>query len=206
MVGRRSADHLEPDGSQIGRASWTTQSAVTDDAYDRGRSHRRPGLTCASACSGHAPPQLPPQANRSQTLGATIESHGPGLAAALLQLAAVPTAEHHRAVADEYRRLQILDAAFDHLSAATRLNPRDAAAYDARARIWRDWGHPQLGHADSARAVFYAPRSAAAHNTRGTLLAAAGLKEEAPREFEAALALDPSAAFARTNLCRLVSC
>jgi tetratricopeptide (TPR) repeat protein len=164
-------------------------------------------LTCASACSGHARPQLPVQpANRAQTLGATIESKDAGLAAALLQLALVRTAEHHRAVADEYRRLKILDAAFDHLSAATRLDPRDAAAYDARARIWRDWGVPQLGLADSARAVFYAPRSAAARNTRGTLLAAAGMTIEATREFEAALEIDPGASFARTNLCQLVGC
>lgn len=163
-------------------------------------------LTCASACSGRARPQLPPQANRSQTLGATIESIDSGLAAALLQLAAVPTAEHHRAVADEYRRLKILDAAFDHLSAATRLDPRDAAAYDARARIWRDWGAPHLGLADSTRAVYYAPRSATAHNTRGTLLAAAGMKAEAAHEFEVALEIDPSASFARTNLCQLVAC
>jgi tetratricopeptide (TPR) repeat protein len=139
-------------------------------------------------------------------MGTTVEAQDPALAAALLRLALVPTPAHHRAVADEYRRLRILDAAFDHLSAATRLNPRDAAAYDARARIWRDWGFPQLGMGDSARAVFYAPRSAAAHNTRGTLLAAAGLKEEALREFEAALALDPDASFARVNWCRLVSC
>jgi tetratricopeptide (TPR) repeat protein len=164
-------------------------------------------LTCASACSGHARPQMPVQpANRAHTLGATIESTDPALAAALLQLALVRTAEHHRAVADEYRRLSILDAAFDHLSAATRIDPRDAAAYDARARIWRDWGVPQLGLADSARAVFYAPRSAAAHNTRGTLLAAAGMTSEATREFEAALAIDPDATFARTNLCQLVRC
>jgi len=163
-------------------------------------------LTCVSACAGHAPPQLPAYANRSQTLGATIESIDPRLAAALLQLSAVPTAEHHRAVADEYRRLKILDAAFDHLSAAMRLDPRDAAAYDARARIWRDWGAPQLGLSDSARAVFYAPRSATARNTRGTLLAAAGMKTEAAREFEIALEIDPSATFARTNLCQLVTC
>ena len=99
-----------------------------------------------------------------------------------------------------------MDTAFDHLSAATRLDPRDAAAYDARARIWRDWGFPELGMGDSARAVFYAPRSAAARNTRGTLLAAAGWKAEALREFEAALALDPEASFARENVCRLVGC
>jgi tetratricopeptide (TPR) repeat protein len=164
-------------------------------------------LTCASACSSRARPQLPVQpANRTQTLGATIESQDGDLASALLQLALVRTAEHHRAVADEYRRLKILDAAFDHLSAATRIDPRDAAAYDARARIWRDWGVPELGFADSARAVFYAPRSAAAHNTRGTLLAAAGMRTEAAREFEAALRIDPDATFARTNLCLLVGC
>ena len=164
-------------------------------------------LTCASACAGHARPQLPTQpANRAQTLGATVESQDAGLAAALLQLALVRTAAHHRAVADEYRRLKILDAAFDHLSAATRLDPRDAAAYDARARIWRDWGVPQLGMADSARAVYYAPRSAAARNTRGTLLAAVGLTAEATHEFEAALQIDPGATFARTNLCQLVRC
>ena len=59
---------------------------------------------------------------------------------------------------------------------------------------------------DSARAVFFAPRSAAAHNTRGTLLAAAGLEVEARREFEKALALDPNAGFARANLCRVGGC
>jgi tetratricopeptide (TPR) repeat protein len=141
-----------------------------------------------------------------KAMGATVEAQDPALAAALLRVALIPTPAHHRAVADEYRRLQILDAAFDHLSAATRLNPRDAAAYDARARIWRDWGFPEMGMADSARAVYYAPRSAAAHNTRGTLLAAAGFKEDALREFEAALALDPGASFARVNKCRLAGC
>ena len=35
---------------------------------------------------------------------------------------------------------------------------------------------------------------------------AAGFKDEAVREFEAALAIDPNAAFARANLCRLVIC
>lgn len=159
-------------------------------------------LMCVSGCSLHARPTAPVQS----ALGATVEAQDPALSAALLRLAVVPSPAHHRAVAAEYRRLEILDAAFGHLSAATRLNPRDAAAYDARARIWRDSGHPELGMADCARAVFYAPKSAAARNTRGTLLAAAGLKQEALREFEAALALDPNASFARENLCRLVGC
>jgi Tfp pilus assembly protein PilF len=118
-------------------------------------------------------------------------------------LAATPA--HQRAAAEEYRRLGILDTAFDHLTAATRLDPRDAAAYDARARIWRDWGFAGLGMADAARAVYHAPRSAAAHNTWGTLLAATGHRDDARREFEIALALDPGASFARANLCRLVT-
>ncbi len=159
---------------------------------------------CVSGCSMHArPADSRPVA---KAMGGTVESLDPMLSSALLRLAALETPEHHRAVADEYRRLHILDAAFDHLSAATRLDPRDAAAYDARARIWRDWGFPQLGMADSARAVFYAPQSAAAHNTRGTLLAAAGFTAEARVEFARALAIDPNATFARTNLCRLMTC
>jgi Tfp pilus assembly protein PilF len=159
---------------------------------------------CAAAC-GAAPRRVQTQPGRTQISGATVEARDPGLAAVLLLLKVAPTAARHREVATEYRRLGILDTAFDHLTAATRIDPRDAAAYDARARIWRDWGYPGLGMADAARAVFYAPQSAAAHNTYGTLLAVAGLPVQAKREFEVALALDPGAEFARTNLCRLES-
>ena len=161
-------------------------------------------LVCLPGCA--LKPRPVTSAAVLKTMGGTVEGQDPALSAALLLLTLAPTPEHHRAVADEYRRLRIMDTAFDHLSAATRLDPRDAAAYDARARIWRDWGFPELGMGDSARAVFFAPRSAAAHNTRGTLLAAAGLKAEALREFEAALVLDPEASFARENVCRLVGC
>ena len=136
-------------------------------------------------------------------LGATVESSDPALARALTRLVLMPSADAHRRVAHEYRRLRIDDAAFDHLRAATKLAPADATAYDELARIWRDWGFPHMGMGDSARAVFYAPRSAVARNTRGTLLAALGQREEARREFEAALALDPGAGFAAENLCRL---
>jgi Tfp pilus assembly protein PilF len=159
---------------------------------------------CAAAC-GAAQRRAQTQLGRTQVTGATVEAHDPGLAAVLLLLKIAPSAARHRDVAAEYRRLGILDTAFDHLTAATKLNPRDAAAYDARARIWRDWGYPGLGLADAARAVYYAPRSAAARNTYGTLLVAAGLPVDAKREFETALKLDPGAEFARTNLCRLES-
>lgn len=167
-------------------------------------------FVCLSACAAQpraaVRPAKPAGAPSQKALGGTIESQDKALGAALVVLNLAPSPEHHRAVAGEYRRLGILDAAFDHLTAATRLDPRDAAAYDARARIWRDWGFPELGMADSARAVFFAPNSAAAHNTWGTLLAAAGFNAEAKREFEAALALDPQAAFARANLCRVGGC
>ncbi len=138
-----------------------------------------------------------------RSMGSTIESQDPALSEALVQLQLVPSAAHHRTVAAEYRRLRIDDAAFDHLTAATRLEPDDAAAYDERARIWRDWGFPNLGMGDAARAVFYAPKSAAAHNTRGTLLIATGHLEAARRDFERALTIDPGAAFAAANLCWL---
>jgi tetratricopeptide (TPR) repeat protein len=167
-------------------------------------------VVCLSGCSMRQPaavqPGAPSHSSSRATMGSTIESHDLALGAALLALNLAPSPQRHRAVAKEYRRLGIMDAAFDHLTAATRLDPRDAAAYDARARIWRDWGFPELGMADSARAVFFAPRSAAAHNTRGTLLAAAGLEAAARREFQAALSLDPNAGFARANLCRVGGC
>ena len=121
----------------------------------------------------------------------------------MLKLRLAPTAARHRAAAAHYRRLRIDDTAFDHLTAAIRLEPNDAAAYDERARIWRDWGYPGLGMADAARAVFLAPMSAAAHNTRGTLLAAIGDLDGALLEFGQALILDPRAPFAAANLCYL---
>jgi tetratricopeptide (TPR) repeat protein len=163
-------------------------------------------LMCAQGCVSHRRPSVGPgpHASRQHAMGMTVEARDPALAAALLKLGLVASPEQHRAVAGEYRRLGILDTAFDHLTAAIRLDKHDAASYDARARIWRDWGFSRLGMGDAARAVYYAPRSAAAHNTWGTLLAAAGQRDDARREFEIALALDPGASFARVNLCRLV--
>jgi tetratricopeptide (TPR) repeat protein len=159
-------------------------------------------LTCATACAMHGGPDATPARDLpvQRSFGATIESQDKALAAALLLLRLSPSPARHRDVATEYRRLRIDDAAFDHLTAATRLDPADAAAYDGRARIWRDWGFPQMGMADAARAVFYAPGSAEAHNTRGTLLAAVGQTEAARRDFEMALSLNPGASYALDNL------
>src|SRR5204862_4118718 len=77
----------------------------------------------------------------------------------------------------------------------------DAVAYDARARISRDWGFPNMAIDDAKRAVTYAPSSAAAANTLGTVFQALGNLGEAKRWYVRALALDPIAAYAQNNLC-----
>ena len=130
----------------------------------------------------------------------SIEEREPDLAEARRRWREAETAPNARRVADAYRRLKVLDAAHEYYSRAVVLDRADAASYDALARIWRDWGMADLGLGDAHRAVYYAPGSAAAHNTLGTLLAANGRWAAARAEFGRALALDPSAAYAAHNL------
>lgn len=181
------------------------------------------GMVMSAACGSHAPPRAAPDGGalardslevyigkvrrlsiavapkRPATM--TVETQNEELRSALALLRTFPTAGRHWRVANAYRSAGILDLAYDHLVAARDLDNRDAAAYDGLARIWRDWGVPHLGIGDARRAVYYAPRSAAVHNTLGTLLDAVGQRAEARREFERAIALDPGATFAWTNLC-----
>jgi tetratricopeptide (TPR) repeat protein len=133
--------------------------------------------------------------------GQSLETWDPRLSAALAALLVKPSAEAHRRVAFEYRRLEVLDMAHDHFTAAVRLDPDDASAHDGLARIWRDWGFPELGLADARRAVQLAPLSAAAANTLGTVLEAAGQMSEARTWYARAVGLDPGAAYALNNLC-----
>jgi Tfp pilus assembly protein PilF len=190
------------------------------------------GATCvgvavmfSAACGSHAPPRTAPEATvvahdslevyigkvRRLSVAAvpkrdavvTIETQNAGLRTALDALRDRATPERHRRVADAYRAAGILDLAYDHYVAARDLDGRDAAAYDGLARIWRDWGLPHLGLGDAIRAIYYAPKSAAAYNTFGTLLHALGRTAEARRAFERAVALDPLAPYAWTNLCYL---
>jgi tetratricopeptide (TPR) repeat protein len=139
-------------------------------------------------------------APKRQTLE-TIETRNFELRDALHALEAGATPARHRRVAEAYRSAGVLDQAYDHFVAARNLDSRDAAAYEGLARIWREWGSPHLGVGDASRAVYYAPRSAAARNTLGTLLHMTGQPAQARRAFERALALDPGAAYAWTNLC-----
>ena len=131
----------------------------------------------------------------------TLETRDPTLVAALKALAAVPSGENHRWVAEAYRRLGVLDAAHKHLTHARDLDRSDAAAFDGLARIWRDWGFAHLGLGDAYRAIYFAPSSPTTHNTLGTLLQAVGHRQAARQSYDRALALDPRAAYAINNLC-----
>ena len=181
------------------------------------------GILLSAGCASHAPPRVDHNAQtvardslevyigklRRLSIAAapkrpqvvTIETENPELRAALQALTAGATPSRHLRVANAYRLAGVLDLAYDYYVAARDLDRHDAAAYDGLARIWRDWSVPHLGLGDARRAIYYAPTSAAAYNTFGTLLHALGQTAEARRAFERALALDPRAAYAWTNLC-----
>ena len=131
----------------------------------------------------------------------TPEAADPRLAEALLHAIGRPQPATYRAVATEYRRLGLFDRAHEYLAKALLLDPTDAATHDAAARLWRDSGFPQLGLSDAYRAVYYAPGSAVARNTLGTVLQALGHRALAREEYQRAVKLDPFAAFALNNLC-----
>lgn len=125
------------------------------------------------------------------------------LKASLDALRAAPSAEGHRVVAMDYKRLGILDAAFRHLSIAIRLAPKDASLLDQRARIWRAWGMPRLGLVDAQQAVDLEPRSATAWNTLGLLLEGSGGHTRAVEAYTRAVLLDHQAGYAWNNLCHV---
>jgi Flp pilus assembly protein TadD len=131
----------------------------------------------------------------------TIEATDGRLREALAVELVLPTPEHMRAVAVEYRRLGIFDKAHAHLARALTAAPDDAVTLDAIARLWRDAGFPGLGLADAHRAVFFAPTSPEARNTLGTILQALGHRRLAQEEYQRAVAINPTAAYALNNLC-----
>ncbi len=145
--------------------------------------------------------RLAAEARPSRLNGLTIETADPRLAAALQVAALAPNADNYRRVSAEYRRLQIGDKAFEYLMKAIRHDPADAAVYDDMARLWRDWGLPQLALADAQRARYFAPFSPVVHNTLGTVLQALGSHRLALEQYGRALELDPTAAYALSNLC-----
>jgi len=131
----------------------------------------------------------------------TVEASDPALAAALLAATAAPSPETYRNAAEQYRRVRVYDKALDYLTRALKLDPKDAMTHDAMARTWRDAGFAHLGVGDASRAIYYAPGSAAARNTLGTLFQAMGRRAEARTQYELAARLDPVAGYAHNNLC-----
>jgi tetratricopeptide (TPR) repeat protein len=131
----------------------------------------------------------------------TVEVGNKALSTALLAVRTRPSASAHRVVAVEYLRVGIADVAHEHFTAAVRLDPKDSAAWDGLARIWRDWGFPNLALPDASRAVYFGSDSPIVHNTLGTVLQALGRRAEARAQYEKALAMDATAAYALTNLC-----
>jgi tetratricopeptide (TPR) repeat protein len=133
----------------------------------------------------------------------SIESRDPALGKALAVHGKSPTVATHLRVAEEYQRVGVQDLALDHYTDALRLEPRNIAALDGRARLWRDAGLfvPALG--DAHRARYFDPRSAAVRNTLGTILERRGLCHEALAEYRAALRLSPEAGWAQQNVTRL---
>ena len=149
--------------SSSGRATAQSRSKVRPSRRSAARRSRAPSVR-----------RLPAAPSRRRGSVHRSSSGIPGCAQALSSLRAQPSALAHVDVAVAYHRLGVLDAAFDQFSQAIALEPRNATAWDGRARLWRDWGLivPALG--DAHRARYFAPKRAEVLNTLGTILERAG--------------------------------
>ena len=135
------------------------------------------------------------------TGGVMAESWSKDLADAVARFDREPGLASEIALAQAYVRAGILDHAHEHFAHVARVDPREGAAWDGLARVWRDWGFPHFGLGDAYRAVSAAPQSALVRNTLGTILQFLGRGDAARAQFEFALTLDPGAAYALNNLC-----
>jgi tetratricopeptide (TPR) repeat protein len=133
----------------------------------------------------------------------SIESRDPALGKALAAYRNAPSVATHLRVAEEYQRVGVQDIALDHYTDALRLEPRNIAALDGRARLWRDAGLIVPALADAHRARYFDPASAAVRNTLGTILERRGLCHQALAEYREALRLSPGAGWAKRNVTRL---
>jgi len=171
-----------------------------------------PSDPSASSTATIPPPQVAPPAGsrevpaglprqKSFASGATmLEESLPALGSAQARFSAEPTVRHEVDLAQALREAGILDQAYDHFAAAARREPREAAAWDGLARVWRDWGYPGLALGDAHRAVFADPGSPVVRNTLGTILQLLGRIDQAREQFDRAVALEPGAGYAHYNV------
>jgi Tfp pilus assembly protein PilF len=179
------------------------------------------GYACSGGCSGGpSGPQSegrPDQRSRSQDAhadkaadparsahiesGVTVEGTDQRLSTALLVEAMTPSVDSHLLVAREYVRLRIYDAARKRIERAIALDPKRADAHEALARLWRDWGSPDLALGPAYRAIGLSHRSASSLNTLGTILGALDQWPAAASRFAEAATRAPDAAWAHSNWC-----
>jgi tetratricopeptide (TPR) repeat protein len=174
--------------------------AAVEAAAQPGHQSGASSAGLAAPVEVQAAPGTGPRAKTS-TVGAELAEHwSPAVGVARARYADAPTTRNEILLAHAHYSMGILDQAYDYYAEAARRDPREAAAWDGLARIWRDWGYPSLGLGDAHRAVWANPRSPVVHNTLGTVLARLGKHHEASRAFARAVVLDPSAGYAYYNL------
>lgn len=193
------AGHQAPEASGllVRRSQATYHDGVTFDAPSSASAQE--GGTAVARSAPDPAVLKRPQAKSSDS--PTLESTNSRLATALAALTRRPTAQAFVDVGNEYTRLGVLDEAETNFRQALKIDFHFSPAAEGLARVWRDWGLPQYGLADAYRAVAFAPRSASAENTLGTLLFALGNPDAARTHFEKASTLDPTAVYALNNLC-----
>jgi Flp pilus assembly protein TadD len=133
----------------------------------------------------------------------SLEATSPRLQRALHALALAQTTENYLATARAYVAEGVRDRAYDYLAAGLERDQRSATLHDATARLWRDWGMHDRALRSAHAAVYFAPRSAEARNTLGTVLWALGQRTEAGQAFTEAADLAPGAWYAWQNLCQV---
>lgn len=158
----------------------------------------RPSPLHAQASDPPLAGSTPPAETAAST---TLEGADPELSTRLRAVRTTPSAQAHRAIADAYLKLGILDAAYQHYTDVIRYAPDDARAHEAVSQIWRGWGYAGLALVSAHRAVWLAPQSPSAHNTLGAALLAAGDVNNAKLRFARAAALAPAHAYPLVNLC-----
>jgi tetratricopeptide (TPR) repeat protein len=129
------------------------------------------------------------------------EDQHPEIAAMTKESKNALEAEPHFRLAEYYMRYQIFDKAYDEYWKAIEMDSSNEAYWDGVGRLYREWGHPQLGIAILHQALQRKPESATTWNTLGTLYDKLGDGEQARQCYLKALALNPELDFVQSNLC-----